>query len=155
MYDRRRPRGVPMGKLCAYGRHGCVPEALETRVLLADISGIVFNDVNGDGLRQAAETAAPNRSAFVDANNNGQLDSGERTVRTDSRGTYHFTGVPSGHFTIRQVLPAESEQTLPSGGASGAFSAGRPAGSGLKINILAGPTLAVSSTALATIRSAA
>src|SRR4051794_14656003 len=143
-----------MGTVFACGRCVVIAELLEERRLLADVSGVIFSDLNGDGVREAGEAVAANRVVFVDLNNNGQPDVGERTARTDSRGVYRFSNLPAGKSTVREVLPTGSEQTSPSGTASGAFYAAKPAGTGLKINILPGPTLAANPIAMATVRAA-
>ncbi len=63
------------------------------------ISGIVFFDENGDGIRQANERGAPNLTVFLD---------GRIPATTDSAGRYSFASVPTGTHTL--VLLAD---TLP------------------------------------------
>ena len=72
--------------------------------------------------------AAPNSSAvltgtitggeqgetvYLDANNNAQLDSGERSTLSDTNGFYSFSGVTAGAYIVRQILPADRAQETP------------------------------------------
>ncbi len=47
-------------------------ELLEDRRLLSTISGTLWNDLDGDGVRQAAEPGLPDRAVFLDGNENGR-----------------------------------------------------------------------------------
>src|SRR2546422_388546 len=49
-------------------------------------SGVKFNDLNGNGAKDAGEPGLPGWTinAYVDANGNGQLDAGETTVATSA-----------------------------------------------------------------------
>lgn len=98
-------------------------ERLESRVLLSaahalpiSITGTVFNDLNVDGIRQAADKGLGGRKVFVDANGNGVLDKGEVFARTDSHGNFALRGLPAGTYTIREALPRGARNTMPSGG---------------------------------------
>lgn len=67
---------------------------------------------------------------YIDLNNNGQLDAGEPTTLTrqddpttttvDELGTYQFTQLAAGTYTVREVVLSGFQQTLP-GGASRAY----------------------------------
>ena len=61
------------------------------------ISGVVFFDENGDGIRQANERGAANLTVFLD---------GRIPTTTDAMGRYQFTSVPVGTHTV--VLLADS-----------------------------------------------
>src|SRR5262249_33913581 len=45
-------------------------------------------------------------TVFIDANNNGQLDQGERSAVTDASGNYRFDSVGAGTYRIRVIPPA-------------------------------------------------
>ena len=81
----------------------------------AVISGVVFNDVNGNKIQDAGETGISGVVVYLDFNNNGQLDSFELKSTTDSKGHYQFV-VPFGTYVVRQVLPAGKIQTTPTSG---------------------------------------
>src|SRR5262249_56188442 len=58
---------------------------------LATISGTAFNDLNGDGVRQAGEPGQAGRVIFLDTNNNGTPDAGEPTATTGPDRHYPFS----------------------------------------------------------------
>ncbi len=82
--------------------------------LAAEISGMKWNDVNGNGVRDAGEAGLSGWTIFLDDNQNGQLDTGERSTVTASDGTYAFTGLTSGTYTVAEVLQTGWAQTFPS-----------------------------------------
>jgi parallel beta-helix repeat protein len=75
------------------------------------ITGTLFQDTNGDGVRQAGEPGLSGRTVYLDANGNGVLDTGERSAITDSSGAYRLTSLSPGTYRVRQVLPAGWLQT--------------------------------------------
>ncbi|MFN0018150.1 MAG: Ig-like domain-containing protein [Pirellulaceae bacterium] len=90
-------------------------EMLEARLAPAgSIAGIVFSDVNGDGIHQpATEPTIPNRTVYIDANNNAALDITELSTTTDGTGTYQFDGVANGNRRLRLLPEPGSEQSSP------------------------------------------
>ncbi|MCY2986976.1 MAG: proprotein convertase P-domain-containing protein, partial [Planctomycetota bacterium] len=76
------------------------------------IEGILFDDADGDRVRDAAEGVLANVEVFLDVNNNGQADAGEQT-RTKADGSYRFTGLGPGVYTVAYVPPATTHQTFP------------------------------------------
>jgi hypothetical protein len=86
------------------------------RVLLsapASIQGLIFNDLNGDGIRQPGEPALAGWNCFLDFNNNGQFDPGDIRVATNSSGVYQFNSLPAGTYHISQVPPTGWTRTTP------------------------------------------
>ena len=71
----------------------------------ATVAGVVFTDENESTYREDNEVAAANRTVFVDANNNGKYDAGEKYATTDAGGYYEFTGLVTGTYTVRQIVP--------------------------------------------------
>jgi hypothetical protein len=79
------------------------------------ISGVAFNDANGNGTRDAGEHGLPGIPVYLDSNENGVQDAGEPSVVTsndlfytpavDESGTYSFTHLPAGTFHVREVVP--------------------------------------------------
>jgi len=55
------------------------------------VAGVVFNDLNGNGKRDVDESGLGGWTLFIDRNNNGKLDTGERTRVTTSNGAFRFT----------------------------------------------------------------
>jgi hypothetical protein len=72
----------------------------------SDVSGHAFQDNNRNGARNQGEPALAGVTMYLDANNNGQLDSGEPTDITDGAGAFAFHNPPNGSYTLREVVPA-------------------------------------------------
>ncbi|NEP45560.1 MAG: hypothetical protein F6K35_42640, partial [Okeania sp. SIO2H7] len=88
------------------------PTGLPKAVLpVVSIGGIVFNDINGDGLLDPGENGIPGTTVFLDRNDNSILDNEERTAITDSLGVYDFDGLPPGTYTVLQIPPPGLFQT--------------------------------------------
>ncbi|MCH2130082.1 MAG: S8 family serine peptidase, partial [Pirellulaceae bacterium] len=83
---------------------------------LGKISGIVWNDADGDGIVSASETPLENWFVFLDQNQNGTLDSSETAVQTGFDGGFLFEDLPDGTYYVTELLPIGWEQTTPSGG---------------------------------------
>ncbi len=77
------------------------------------ITGVVFNDADGDGVHDSNESGLSGITVYNDANNNSAMDSGEIKTTTDSSGTYSFTGLSSGAYKIREILQSGWIQTIP------------------------------------------
>jgi hypothetical protein len=76
------------------------------------ISGNVFNDANGNKIKDSGEAGQSGVVVYLDLNNNGVLDFLDAKTTTDSSGNYKFV-VPFGTYTIREVVPSASVQTTP------------------------------------------
>lgn len=70
------------------------------------ISGTTWNDVNGNGLRDADDNGQSGRVVFIDANNNGIFDAGELGATSSPSGTYSINGITPG--TVRVVQQAKT-----------------------------------------------
>ena len=82
-------------------------ETLENRRLLsATISGTAFKDTNLDGIRQTGEAGLAGENVYVDANNNGKLDTGEKFATSDTSGAYSLKGLAAGKYRLRAKPPA-------------------------------------------------
>jgi len=76
------------------------------------LSGSKFNDLDGDGVKDAGEGPVAGVTIFIDANQNGSYDVGERTTVTDANGNYSFFGVALNQTVwIDEVIPAGATQT--------------------------------------------
>ena len=80
------------------------------------ITGTVWNDRNGNGVHDAGEPGLAGWTVYLDANNNGVLDAGERSATTAADGSYTFTDVFAGTYTVREVLQSGWNETGPAGG---------------------------------------
>ena len=74
------------------------------------LTGKIFNDLNGNGTKESGEAGLPKRRIFVDADDDGRFDSGERSAVTDEDGRYSLS-VPAGTHRLRQVLPTGWRRT--------------------------------------------
>jgi hypothetical protein len=79
------------------------------------ISGQVFLDYNGNGVRDANEPGLAGQTVFLDLNNSGQLDPGDPTTTTDANGFYQFTGLAAGTYTVRELVSGSFAALGPSG----------------------------------------
>ncbi len=73
---------------------------------LGSICGTKFNDLNGNGVRNAGEPGLPN----------WQITLGVpvlQTVVTDSLGNYCFTNIPAGTYIIKEINKIGWQQTFP------------------------------------------
>ena len=80
---------------------------------LGKITGLQFNDTNGNGVKDSGESGIANRSLFLDLNQNGQRDSSDRVATTDANGVYIFNNLTPGTYSVRPVIPTGREQTSP------------------------------------------
>jgi uncharacterized delta-60 repeat protein len=80
------------------------------------ISGAVYNDLNGNGSKNSGEPALSGWRVFLDGDNDGVYDSGEKSVLTSSSGSYTFNNLPAGKYTVRLVRPSGWRPTQPSSG---------------------------------------
>lgn len=89
-------------------------ETLETRHLLAALSGEVYFDTNADGLRQPGETGAADVQVYIDQNANGRFDEPRAlSTRTDADGVYSFSLLDAGDYQIRIDPEPGLVQTAP------------------------------------------
>lgn len=89
------------------------------------VSGIVWNDLNGNGVRDKNATTGAftdpglaNWTIFVDVNSNGVFDPAEPNATSAADGSYSVSGVLPGTVTIIEVAQAGWRPTAPSTGAT-------------------------------------
>lgn len=89
-------------------------EPLERRALLAaNVNGTVFDDLNGNGVRESGEPGLANQRVFIDVNFDGRFTNNEPSVLTSSSGAYTFVNRPAGIQRVSYVLPTGRRQTAP------------------------------------------
>ena len=116
---RKRQHASRQRAVFAFGVREC--ERLEERNLLAasnvfasgvspldadsgQITGTLWNDVDGDGIRSNADTGLSGWSVFLDSNRNGLYEIGEFAQTTDASGFYTFNEVPVGAYVLSAQL---------------------------------------------------
>jgi hypothetical protein len=67
------------------------------------ISGLVFENHNGDGTRASTDQGLVGQVVYLDLNGNGQADTGEPTVTTTTGGAFSFPNLGPGTFRVRLV----------------------------------------------------
>jgi len=95
-------------------RHHRQTEQLEHRLLLVgDISGQVYDDINRNNTNDAPDRSLPGWTVFVDSNTDGRLTAGEAFTTTDAQGKYLITGILAG--TRRVMTIVQPGFTVPAG----------------------------------------
>jgi C1A family cysteine protease len=106
---------VPLGLVESYGFPGnWLLRADAELPQLGSISGMKWNDLDGDGDKDAGEPGLANWEIYIDINQNGQLDTGEPVEVTDAQGNYTFSDLSAGTYVIAEVQQEGWEQTYPS-----------------------------------------
>jgi uncharacterized delta-60 repeat protein len=67
------------------------------------ITGTVFDDHSGDGVRQSNEPPLANRFVYIDYNNDGKFDGPDKSVLTDASGRFVFSDLPPGTYHVRHA----------------------------------------------------
>ena len=76
------------------------------------IRGIVWQDLNSNGVQDGEETGVSYWSVYIDSNNNNQLDADEVSAQTDALGQYQFNNLLPGLYTVAQVVQDGWQSTL-------------------------------------------
>lgn len=82
----------------------------------AQLSGLVYNDWSGDGIREKGEAGLAVWTVYLDLNNDGVLDSTDRSTKTDYWGDFTFANLAPGTYTVRVVPQTSWHMTSPSTG---------------------------------------
>jgi hypothetical protein len=79
----------------------------------ASIAGVVFHDLNGDGVQEAGEPGLGGWTITTDANGNG---TGPESTVTDSQGHFTLAGLMPGTYTVRETLQTGWQGSAPASG---------------------------------------
>jgi uncharacterized delta-60 repeat protein len=85
-------------------------------VHVGDVVVRVFDDVNGNGTRDAGEPPRAGATAFLDLDRDAILDAGEPTGTTDAFGDALFDNLSAAAHAARVVVPANWHLTTPTAG---------------------------------------
>lgn len=85
-------------------------------VVSGSISGIVWEDMNGDGVQDPGDDGLEAVHVYIDENTNGSFDPGEPSELTDATGAYTFSGLAVGSYEVRLNLAAGDTIIDPVGG---------------------------------------
>jgi subtilisin family serine protease len=83
------------------------------------LMGVVIADVDGDGVRDAAETGAGGFRVYLDNNNSGTFDAGDTETTTNQFGAWAFGNVAPGQRVVRLDTFSPFVQTSLGGGSAG------------------------------------
>ena len=86
-----------------------------TNTQRGSISGIKFNDLNGNGVYDQGEPALSGWNIFIDTNNDGILDGNELSTFTDGDGLYSFLMLQPTTYNLAEVMQNGCVQTLSPG----------------------------------------
>jgi hypothetical protein len=105
----------------ALARNGAV--TLDTNVITmpdcaadfdsGSISGVKYNDRNGNGVQNTGELGLQGVTIFLDTDGDGLQGPGEEVRITGVNGGYTFTGLETGDYIVRQVTPVGMVNTTP------------------------------------------
>ncbi len=77
------------------------------------ISGSLFDDKNGDGIKESGEGALSGWTVFIDSDGDGVFDPAEPNVLTDSTGKYRFRSLGAGNWRVAVFVKAGWTPTIP------------------------------------------
>jgi serine-aspartate repeat-containing protein C/D/E len=83
---------------------------------VGSISGLKYNDLNANSVRDATDPPLPNWQIYIDLNGNSRLDAGEPNTITNPQGDYTFANVSPGRYVVREVQQPGWVQTTPNPG---------------------------------------
>jgi V8-like Glu-specific endopeptidase len=82
------------------GQNGSASLTVNAAANAATLGGVLFDDLNKNGTREAGENGLKDWTVYLDANSNNTLDAGERSVLTNATGNYTFADVAQGSVKI-------------------------------------------------------
>jgi hypothetical protein len=80
---------------------------------LTELSGIVFDDLDGSGSQDSGELGIGGVTVYLDLDENGSLDASETSVTTLGDGSYVFSGMEPGTYQVRSLAPTGMTLTAP------------------------------------------
>lgn len=108
-WKRTSPGGNPFNVPLAGGQTVTVNHA-NTQ---ASISGTVFNDTNGNGVKDVGETGLFGWGVFIDRDGNRLFSAGDTRVFADENGNYSFFDLFAGTYNINEAVPTGYQRTTP------------------------------------------
>ncbi len=96
---------IPKGS-CGVGGKPAAPKG--------SISGMKFNDLNGNGIKDMGESGLANWTITLTNETGGMI-----TTMTDASGNYSFTNLSDGNYTVGEVIQPGWIQTAPAVSATG------------------------------------
>ncbi|MCA9095508.1 MAG: hypothetical protein KDA68_18645, partial [Planctomycetaceae bacterium] len=82
----------------------------------SEIHGIIFDDADGDHVRDSWEAVRSGVTVYIDLDRDDVYDVGEPTTVSGVDGSYHFYELEYGSYVVRSVLEPDDEHTYPQTG---------------------------------------
>src|SRR5262249_42071026 len=96
------PKPADGGRGAGWGPAAATPPGgPPTRPGGASVSGVIFQDFNLGGTQDPGEPGLANVIVYLDANGNGQFDSGEAFAVTGPDGSYTISHLNGGSYALR------------------------------------------------------
>ena len=86
-YKALKERTVPP---CYHAKRECTRSVWDFGNHRGEIRGTIWNDLDGDGLRDAGESALSDRRVYLDMNRSGTMDAGDESTWTDGEGNFEL-----------------------------------------------------------------
>jgi len=83
---------------------------------LGEIRGCTWQDLDGDGTRDASELGMPGVTVYLDLDRDGRPDPSEPSEVSAQNGQYAITSLLPGNYTVGEVAPDGYGQTAPDTG---------------------------------------
>jgi hypothetical protein len=93
--------------------HG--PGLPEFESTTGQITGRVFTDYNSNSIPDAGEPGRAGQTVYLERDNH-PLPQGRLSTTTDANGFFHFTDLPPGTYTVREIVPPDQVQVSPQNG---------------------------------------
>ena len=94
-----------------------VPFASSVGSQVGTIAGNVFNDLDGNGVKNTGDTNLSGWRIFLDLDGDKKWDSNEKYVRSNSSGNYSLTGLQNGTYKLCETLVDSTwRRTVPASG---------------------------------------
>jgi hypothetical protein len=77
------------------------------------ITGVKWNDLDGDGVRDEGEPGIPGVFVYIDLDGDNRIDIGEPAAQTRADGSYTLSFPGPGSYAIREVPESGFSQTFP------------------------------------------
>ena len=92
------------------------PDFVNAPVAISGVAGNVWNDINGNGVRDTGEPGLGGWEVYVDLDTNNSLDAGEPQSTTNAAGDYTIVGIEPGTHRVAVVQQINYLPTSPSTG---------------------------------------
>ena len=96
-----------------YAKHSDATIVAGTSNTTGAVYGFIFDDRNGNAVRDGNEFGQPGWDVWADVNGNGVQDPSDPVCTTSPAGEYQFANLPAGLVTIHPVIQPAWYQTTP------------------------------------------